>query len=154
MQLWQKGSVVMAAGQFSPSHTRRAARSRPRFTVDQANSALPLVRRIVRDIVNSHEQAAQLQAKLDEAPTSRDAAAAQSQLEVTLRRLEEYVDELRELGIELKDYQTGLVDFPSRHLGRDIWLCWKLGEEKVEYWHELHAGFAGRQPVSALRDSA
>ena len=144
----------MAAGQYSTSHHRRSSRSRHLFTLEQANRSLPLVRRIVRDIVNAHDYATQMQAKLDEAASTREAASLQSQLEVALRRLEEYVDELKSLGVDLKDYQMGLIDFPGRHQGREVCLCWKLGEEKVEYWHELHTGFAGRLPVSALEETA
>ena len=67
-----------------------------------------------------------------------------------LHRLEDYVDELSEIGCELKDYQIGLIDFTGRYQGRDICLCWKLGEETITHWHELNSGFAGRKPVSLL----
>ena len=46
----------------------------------------------------------------------------------------------------------GLIDFTGRHKGRDVCLCWKLGEETVGYWHEMDAGFAGRQPIATLRE--
>jgi hypothetical protein len=62
------------------------------------------------------------------------------------------VDELTSIGVELKDYQMGLVDFIGRHQGRDVYLCWKLGESKIGFWHELHTGFTGRQPVASLRE--
>ena len=55
--------------------------------------------------------------------------------------------------MELKDYQTGLIDFIGRHEGRDVYLCWKLGEEQITHWHELNAGFAGRQPVETLKET-
>ena len=62
------------------------------------------------------------------------------------------VEEINQVGCELKDCSIGLIDYLSRHQGRDIYLCWKLGEERVNYWHELHSGFAGRQPVSVLQE--
>lgn len=139
----------MAAGQFSTSRPRRSSRSRKYFTVEQANRSLPLVTRIVRDIVNAHDCAAQLQAKLESA-SGKAAAELHAQLKAILDSLQDYIDELASVGIELKDFETGLVDFPGRHQDRDICLCWRLGEEKVAYWHELHTGFAGRQPVSTL----
>ena len=55
--------------------------------------------------------------------------------------------ELDELGVELKDPDTGLIDFRSRRQGRVIYLCWRLGEGRIEWWHELDAGFAGRRPL-------
>lgn len=67
------------------------------------------------------------------------------------RRLDEYRHELSALGAELKDEYVGLVDFRSRMDGRDVYLCWKLGEEEIGYWHELDAGVAGR--VSLLEGS-
>jgi hypothetical protein len=143
----------MAAPQFStfPPRNNRG-RARRLFTLEEANRSLPLVARIVRDIVNTHASASQLQEKIDEAPTGKDATAARKQLEETLGRLQDYVDELTAVGVALKDYDTGLIDFPAQHQGRDLYLCWKLGEESIGYWHELHTGFAGRQPVATLED--
>jgi len=140
----------MAAPQFSTSGTK-PSKSRRRFTLQQANKALPLVTRIVRDIVNTHERATQLQAKLEES-TGRE-SALQSQLDSALEQLQDYVDELGSIGVELKDYESGLIDFPGRHQGRDIYLCWKLGEEKITHWHELHSGYAGRQSTSTLEEA-
>ena len=59
----------------------------------------------------------------------------------------EYVDELRQLGIETKSVTEGLVDFPAIMDGRMVYLCWRLGELRVSHWHELDAGFRGRQPL-------
>ena len=64
-----------------------------------------------------------------------------------MAKLEDFVDELAEIGCELKDYTLGLIDFIGRHQGRDVCLCWKLDEQRVEWWHEPEAGFAGRQPL-------
>jgi hypothetical protein len=139
----------MAAPQFSTSGTK-PSKSRRRFTLQQANKALSLVTRIVRDIVNTHERATQLQAKLEES-TGRE-SALQLQLDSALEQLQDYVDELGSIGVELKDYESGLIDFPGRHQGRDIYLCWKLGEDKVDHWHELHSGYAGRQSTSTLEE--
>jgi hypothetical protein len=61
--------------------------------------------------------------------------------------MEEYVRELKALGVELKDYFTGLIDFPSLMDGRPVYLCWRLGEPEVAHWHELEAGVAGRQKL-------
>ena len=61
--------------------------------------------------------------------------------------LRDAVDQLLELGVEVKDPDVGLVDFPSRRAGEDVLLCWRAGEDAVEYWHDLEEGYAGRKPI-------
>ena len=137
----------------SSSTPSRSSPIRPprRFSLEQANRALPLVKRIVADIVRMHAQATTHRETI-ESTTGPLAIAAQHELDLAIDRLEELVDELNTIGVELKDYETGLVDFVGRHEGRDVYLCWKLGEEKITHWHELDAGFAGRKPVSQLHE--
>ena len=65
--------------------------------------------------------------------------------------MHEYEAELDQLHVELKDYYTGLVDFLCWMDGREVYLCWRLGESEVGFWHELDAGFAGRQPLPAAQ---
>ena len=142
----------MAGPQFFTPRSVRPSRPKRRFTVAQANSTLPLVRRIVRDIVQTHADVIKVQAQL-ERQKGKDQQALQGKLESCMEHLEDFVDELTEVGCELKDYQLGLIDFTGRHNGHDVCLCWKLGEERVAYWHETAAGFAGRQPVATLRET-
>jgi hypothetical protein len=140
------------AGPTKSASPARVAPSLPtqRFTVALANKALPLVSRIVRDIVKVNADAVTLQDASERLPEGREQAIAQKDLDARVARLNELVDELEDVGVELKDYRTGLVDFVGRHKGRDVYLCWKLGEEKVAFWHEINGGYAGRQPVSSL----
>jgi hypothetical protein len=128
----------------TPSKVKR------RFTLEQANKSLPLVSRIVADIVKVHQEATRLQTKLETHRNAREAARMEDQRESMLERLQSLVDELSQVGCELKDYQMGLVDWIGRHKGRDVYLCWKLGEQKIGFWHELQTGFSGRQPVNTL----
>ena len=137
---------------FTPRPVRRS-RPKRRFTLAEANSALPLVRRIVGDIVKTHGLVLRLQAEMERAGNARDQAATQTQLDASVGRLEDFVDELGEVGCELKDYQVGLIDFVGRHQNRDVHLCWKLGEERIGYWHEINAGYAGRQPIASLKET-
>jgi hypothetical protein len=132
-----------------------APRPHRRFSLEQANKTLPLVKRIVADIVRTHEQVARLQQQLDAAGAAKAGQqhVVQDRLQLDLEHLQDYVDELTEVGAELKDYRMGLIDFIGRHQGRDVCLCWKLGEERIGYWHEMQAGYAGRQPVSTLREN-
>jgi hypothetical protein len=125
------------------------------YTAAQANAALTLVRAIVQDIVdvarNLHEREERVQpgrtgnrGRLSPAH-EEELAHDRAELERGQERMRELERELADLGIELKDYNSGLIDFRSRMDGRDVYLCWRLGEPAVAYWHELDAGFAGRQ---------
>ena len=80
-----------------------------------------------------------------------DRHALGAELDAVVNKLQGFVEELAEVGVELKDYQSGLLDFVSTHQGREVYLCWKLGEERIGHWHELDTGFPGRQPVSILQ---
>jgi hypothetical protein len=141
----------MAGSQFITPKSVVPSRATKRFKLDEANRSLPLVRRVVSDIVKTHEQITSLQTTL-EAAKHKDVAAIQTKVDRAVEQLQAYVEELHEIGCDLKDYQIGLVDFLGRHQGHDVCLCWKLGEEKVGFWHEIQTGFAGRQPVATLEE--
>jgi hypothetical protein len=129
------------------------------FTAAQANASLPLVRAIVRDIAELARDLHERQERLTRVgPPQRGSISeayqeelrlAEAEIERDQERLLGYAKELKELGVELKDYFTGLVDFPSLMDNREVYLCWRLGEPEVAYWHELEAGFAGRQTLKA-----
>ena len=125
------------------------------FTVDQANRTLPLVRKIVEDVVVQHRRWRETILELDlvastaRADEPRDRAEQlEREAQVLAREIDGYQRELEQLGIQLKDRRLGLVDFPSEMNGRHVLLCWRLGEPDVQYWHEVDAGYAGRQPLS------
>jgi hypothetical protein len=129
------------------------------FTVVEANNTLPLVRAIVQDITQLdselHERQERLRRvgqgdrfRLSEAH-EEELQLVREELERGQEKMEEYVRELTQLGVEIKDLSTGLVDFPSLMNGRAVYLCWRLGEPEIAYWHELEAGFAGRQKLIA-----
>lgn len=145
----QRKDNRMPGPQFFTPGAVRPSRPKRRFTLQEANNSLSLVKRVVNDIVNTHANVTSLQARLDRT-TAREQQSLQTDLDLAVTRLEDFVDELTEIGCELKDYEAGLVDFIGRHRGRDVYLCWKLGEDKIGYWHELGAGFAGRQPIGTL----
>lgn len=125
------------------------------FTVDQANRTLPLVRKIVEDVVAQHRRWRDVILELDLAASNAhaddprtDPAELERRAQAIARELEGYQRELVDLGIQLKDPRLGLVDFPSEIGGRQVLLCWRLGEPEVQFWHEVDAGYAGRQPLS------
>jgi hypothetical protein len=127
-----------------------AKRRRRRFTLIEANRTLPLIRRIASDISNTHATARDLHARLTRRMDRSLRHDVETELNAVVNKLQSYVDELADIGAELKDYQLGLVDFVSTHEGREVYLCWKLGEDRITHWHELDAGVQGRQPVSIL----
>ena len=122
------------------------------FTLEHANRALPYVSRVVDDITTVYAHIIKLRREADQ-PGGPD-PMAEREYEKAMDRLGELVDELHAVGVELKDFELGLVDFPAMHQGRDVLLCWKRGELQVSHWHEIDAGLSGRQPVSLLKDKA
>ena len=130
------------------------------FTVEEANQRLPLVRVIVQDIVDLFRDVQHRRERLgnvkqlrsDGTSSNRFYSEELDQVEEELQRdeekLSEFVRELHELGVEFKDPVLGLVDFPAQMDDRVVHLCWKLDEPKVLFWHELGAGFSGRQLLS------
>lgn len=127
------------------------------FTVEQANQMLPLVSRIVQDIVTHYADwqrvVGEFELKTEQADDPVSAASAlrlQHEAQRLATQIERFIGELTDLGVEFKGFDQGLVDFPSTRHGQVIMLCWKLNEPAVAFWHEPAAGFAGRQPLLAL----
>lgn len=140
------------------------------FTVEDANRALPLVRMIVQDIVElfadlkrRRERLVALRSRQGgkargaNDPYEAEVIQMESELEADVERLAAFCDELRKIGVELKDPEAGLVDFPAQLQGRDVCLCWRLGEPAVNYWHSADSGFGGRHlidPAMGTPDAA
>ena len=123
------------------------------FTPDQANRALVLVRRIVSDIVTGYQRLIDLQEILDSAQRNdtRDRCeSVRKDLIGMVEKLQSCLDELDDLGVELRDWASGVVSFPSRFDGRDICLNWQHGESAVAYWHGIEEDFGSRRPISNL----
>ena len=125
------------------------------FTVDQANRTLPLVRRIVEDVVREHRRWHEAVVELDLLRTASVAGlpdprliALERGIQKNARELDGFQAELEALGIQLKDRRIGLIDFPSELEGQPVLLCWQLGEPSVQFWHDAESGYAGRQPLS------
>ena len=121
------------------------------FTIEEANGLLPSVRGIVSRIQKTHRGVAKYR---DEAKKAAEASergggiANGSQYARLVTSLTSALAELETLGVQLKDFDRGLVDFPSLRDGRVFLLCWQLGEgDEVEWWHDVDAGFAGRTPL-------
>ena len=122
------------------------------FTVQEANALLPSVRVILAKIQRAHRKLAHYK---DDARKAAEAAeqggggvvdgVAYAEI---LTELTSQMTELEGLGVQLKDFERGLVDFPSLREGRVVLLCWQMGEgDELEWWHDVDAGFAGRTPL-------
>jgi hypothetical protein len=127
------------------------------FTVEEANEALAEVRPLTEELVAHRRALVELQER-QAAVTTRIAGnggnVEPSELQEVQDRLEEEVAgiarcvaRIHELGALVKDLDDGLVDFPARRGDEDVLLCWRLGEDAIEFWHGLEEGFSGRRPL-------
>lgn len=125
------------------------------FTLSEANRTLPLVKRIVADVTALHPKwrdlvyryeliAAQAKPEWGE---SEEQLALRNQIEDVARQINDYLRELDEIGCVFKGFEEGLVDFYGTLDGREMLWCWKQGEQEITHWHEVEAGYAGRQPI-------
>ena len=127
------------------------------FGIVEANELVADVRPVLQELRDDRERVAEVQAVLQrerETNGSAEHAEELSQREQEVRdivkRMQRDVAQIDGWGITLRDISTGLIDFPALANGRPIWLCWRLGEDDIEWWHETNVGFDGRQPLSEL----
>jgi hypothetical protein len=125
------------------------SRTKKRFTLAEANKSLPYVSRILKDVVTVNRTIATQMQKIEK-KAGTDRNSSEKELVICKDRLQSLIEELGAVGAELKDPRSGLIDFIGRHKGHDVCLCWRLGEEKVSFFHEMDSGMAGRQPVAGL----
>ncbi len=142
--------------------TQRASSCHPSsmphsFTLELANSMLPLVSRIVRDVLAHYREWQQTVEAFEMATApsrmdrpSADADLLQRKAQALATEIQGFHAELTALGVEFKGFELGLVDFPGEIDGKPILWCWKYGEPAVQYWHDVDTGYAGRQPVDGL----
>ncbi len=144
------------------------------FDLDAANDAIPAVRGILtrlrdqrEELIRLRDEVLERQSAVEAAaetpsggsspPSSRRADAEVAELRRLRLRMQGVIDQMQagvaridELGITLRDIESGLIDFPALVTGRQVWLCWRLGEEDVAWWHELSTGVAGRRTLAEL----
>jgi hypothetical protein len=127
------------------------------FTLDEANRALPLVRRIVQDVMTEHRAWRESLARFElvsagvgvERGSVAEADALQREVAAHAKAIELYLAELEDIGCHFKGFDAGLVDFYSLRDDQLVFLCWREGEDRITHWHELDTGFAGRRPVDS-----
>jgi hypothetical protein len=121
-------------------HIAGVTMTRRYYTPVEADRSLPLVRSIAR--VWTELQAEDMDPELR---TRMETRVGEVQ-----ERFDGLIRELDELGVELKDPFQGLLDFRAERGGREVYLCWRLGEDRIGHWHDLEAGFAGRKPIETF----
>lgn len=128
-------------------------RNRRFFSLQEADRALVLVRRVVADIVSRYGRLVDLQETIEAAQRGGaydQVQAAQAELITVAEKIQACAEELDDVGVELRDWSVGVVDFPCRTGGREVCLCWRYGEDRVSHWHEADAGTDARKPIATL----
>lgn len=119
------------------------------FTLDEANALVPWLEETFQRLELVRQEYGTLQERLSELAKDSGSAGETSQLaasvELLARQIEEGVEEILDRGIIVRDMTTGLVDFPSQREGREVYLCWIGGEERIDFWHETNRGFSHRE---------
>ncbi len=120
------------------------------FSVTEANGLLPTLKPLMADLLAQRARAVrsrhELGPILDDMISDVGGRAA-SDMALDFMAIERLVEEVQSHGCVIKDLNAGLLDFPSRRNGRDIYLCWRYGEDEITHFHDINAGFQGRQPV-------
>ncbi len=128
------------------------------FTLDEAQSLLPLVESLLKRATESKRAAEEIDTELTNLGRRihiaggmhvniAQVAARRAAMEVELQRARESVAEIDDIGVQVKDFETGLLDFPCRVDDEVVLLCWKSGEIAIEHWHTMESGYKGRQPI-------
>jgi hypothetical protein len=119
------------------------------YTLEQATAALPWVRERIERAREAHAMLTEKEAReaLSHAAPGNGGGGPGSVVSEGFLELRAALGELEQMDIVLRDLDRGLIDFPSLREGREIYLCWIDGEDEIAFWHELEAGYAGRQPL-------
>jgi hypothetical protein len=120
------------------------------FTLKEANEALPVIRPLLQEMMQIGDKIREHQPELWAAVEKSAGNGGNPTLSKLLRdfdRLDALLHQIQDMGIKVKDLQVGLVDFPAWHEDHEVYLCWQYGEQDIQFWHEIEAGFAGRQTI-------
>lgn len=139
------------------------------FTLDEANSSIPELRTLFERIFQIRPQLAASYKRLEDAghtlergdfegteqsidldEVEDDVAREYGRFRALAEALRDDISAVQTTGCTIKDLTSGLVDWPTLHRGREVYLCWRYGEDRIEFWHEIEDGFAGRKPVTEL----
>ncbi len=128
------------------------------FTLEEAQSLLPVLESLLKRAIEGQRSAQSAESDLNELVqriyftggmqvNTANVARQRAEMESHLKRVHESIAEIDAIGVQVKDLESGLLDFPCRLDDEVVLLCWRLGEPSIEHWHTMDAGFQGRQPV-------
>jgi hypothetical protein len=128
------------------------------FSLDEAQSLLPVLESLLKRAMDGKRSAQSVESDLNSLVqriyfsggllvNTADVARQRTEMEAHLKRVRESIAEIDAIGVQVKDLESGLLDFPCRVDDEVVLLCWRVGEPAIEYWHTLEAGVQGRQPV-------
>ncbi len=128
------------------------------FTIDEAQSLLPVLESLLKRAIEGKEAAEQVESELSELARriylsggmkvdSNSVAKQRADMDAHLKLARESIAEIDAIGVQVKDLEAGLLDFPCRLDDQVVLLCWRMGETAIEHWHTVDSGFQGRQPV-------
>jgi hypothetical protein len=128
------------------------------FTLEEAQSLLPVLESLLKRAVEGKQAAEQVESGLAELARRiyvsggmkvdvSSVATQRAEMEAHLQRVRESLAEIDSIGVQVKDIESGLLDFPCRLDDQIVLLCWRMGESAIEHWHTVESGFQGRQPL-------
>jgi len=128
------------------------------FTLDEAQSLLPVLESLLKRAIESKQSAETVESSLADLARriylsggmkvdSASVALQRAELDSHLKRTRETIAEIDTIGVQVKDLEAGLLDFPCTLDGQVVLLCWRMGETSIEHWHTVESGFSGRQPL-------
>ena len=123
------------------------------FTLQEANEALNVIRPLMDEVQVIRQKILENQPEAwpaIEKSAGNGGNRALSAMVKDFEKLDTLVHQIQDMGVLVKDINLGLLDFPALREGKEVYLCWKHGEEEIAFWHEVEAGFAGRQPIESF----
>jgi len=119
------------------------------FTREEANALLPQLTALLTQLREARDELTDVEAHeaLSEAAPTNGGGEEGRQVGIAFLEVRRMLETVEQAGIVLRDIDRGLIDFPALIDGREVYLCWELGEDEVAYWHELEGGYGGREPL-------
>ncbi|MFL6485060.1 MAG: DUF2203 domain-containing protein [Nitrososphaera sp.] len=123
------------------------------YTPQTADKALPEVKRLFEGIIAQKNHVVglqeEIQAVIDSGSPFEDFMRKKQELNTAVTNLYKAIEQLEATGVIIKSVDEGLLDFPSRRFDEEVWLCWKVGENRIKFWHGKEEGFTGRKPLES-----
>jgi hypothetical protein len=120
------------------------------YQLDEATDLLSDVEPVLERLRDQRRQLIRMRDEVETIDDPEQVGAVRLRMQGVIDQMQAEVVRLDDWGISLRDIESGLIDFPALAAGRQVWLCWRLGEDGIDWWHELDDGFTGRRPLVDL----